>query len=871
TYSDSCAGTTLTEYGINGASYITAAYNCELYENAGTNYCSANRYYKREWGCSSSPGYCNDAAVADTGIGTNADGDAMDSQCGDSLCDNANGVYDSTKTATEAAACADNLDNDCDGLKDGADSDCAITLTLTPNPSYVSSAVTATVSGNIAGAVTIKDYLGCASGTVICSGNGCTFTSPSAANSYGYYACTPTQSISATLTTIITPHCSASASHAGSDTGTGNYAHTYSVVWSVENCAAKTSLDTDGSSAGYTTAGQLIDYLTCSSGACTSTTYSDSCAGTTLTEYGINGASYITAAYNCELYENAGTNYCSANRYYKREWGCSGTPGLCNDAAVADTLAGTNADGDTMDSQCGDSLCDNANGVYDNTKQAAESSCADGLDNDCDGLIDVNDLDCKLSLSPNPAEPVNVITASIPQAAPYPISIRDYRGCSYAGADGILCSFTSPAKSCTFSAPTTGGTFGYYSCTGTTQLDNKILTVNNQSHCALPLNHAFNDAGAGLNGHGYNSSINAWYRITKETTCDDTLDNDCDGLTDCLDLDCNGQQGCCTTITRDCKLYTSTTLGGQTVPAKDIFAAAHRIFFTSGNDFKSITNGYTSTTLNAIASQIEGSNYYQCAPNFNDQSCCASESSCVFNGVCYPDNFKGDIDNDGIAERCVAHSPGQWIEEFETDCANSVDDDLDGNTDCGDTDCNGVINGTVLDKNTQQHVDLADVQAKQSLQVIGSDATDTLGAYSISLNCGTYDLAVSHPSYAIQTKSGLALLGRQKLTQDFNMIVGTSCESDCTYVFDDIVHAECDGINGCSFSDPISRIACDKSKVGWLRDYNSTHYVLCPSGSPQPKVDIQASVNCASGTLIKSTSIVTYKGEPVKLVVVTCG
>ncbi|HLC49821.1 MAG TPA: carboxypeptidase-like regulatory domain-containing protein, partial [Candidatus Nanoarchaeia archaeon] len=227
---------------------------------------------------------------------------------------------------------------------------------------------------------------------------------------------------------------------------------------------------------------------------------------------------------------------------------------------------------------------------------------------------------------------------------------------------------------------------------------------------------------------------------------------------------------------------------------------------------------------------------------------------------------------DGVIEKCIAHSPGDWIEEFETDCANSIDDDFDGQTDCGDSDCNGIINGTVRDKLTLQPVDLAEAQAKQSLQIIGSDTTDNLGVYSISnINCGTYDIAVSHPNYATQTKAALILQGRGSITQDFNMTIGTSCESDCTYVSDDLVHAECDGINGCSFSDSISKAACDKSKVGWLRDYNSTHYIVCPSGSPQPKVDIQASVNCASGTLIKSTSIVTYKGEPVKLVVVTCG
>ena len=56
--------------------------------------------------------------------GTDADQDGVDLQCGDSLCDNSPGIRDSTKTATETA-CSDELDNDCDGKADSADSDCA--------------------------------------------------------------------------------------------------------------------------------------------------------------------------------------------------------------------------------------------------------------------------------------------------------------------------------------------------------------------------------------------------------------------------------------------------------------------------------------------------------------------------------------------------------------------------------------------------------------------------------------------------------------------------------------------------------------------------------------------------------------------------
>ena len=141
----------------------------------------------------------------------------------------------------------------------------------------------------------------------------------------------------------------------------------------------------------------------------------------------------------------------------------------------------------------------------------------------------------------------------------------------------------------------------------------------------------------------------------------------------------------------------------------------------------------------------------------------------------------------------------------------------------------------------------------------------------MSINCGTYNLVASHPDYAAQTKSNLNVQARQQTTADFNLVLGTSCESDCTYAIDNLVHAACDGINGCTFYDDIAKAACDLSQPGWVRDYSSTHYVVCASGSPQQKTEIQASVSCSGGTIVKMTRIVVYNGKPVRLVVAMCG
>ena len=139
-----------------------------------------------------------------------------------------------------------------------------------------------------------------------------------------------------------------------------------------------------------------------------------------------------------------------------------------------------------------------------------------------------------------------------------------------------------------------------------------------------------------------------------------------------------------------------------------------------------------------------------------------------------------------------------------------------------------------------------------------------------TLNCGSYTLTASHSQYVPQTKN-IEILPNQQSTVDFQLVLGTSCEQDCTFAADDIVHASCEGKNGCTFYDAIAKAACDNSQPGWARDYDADNYVICASGAPQPKVEIRADVTCAKGTLVKITRIVLYNGKPVKLVVATCG
>ena len=271
-----------------------------------------------------------------------------------------------------------------------------------------------------------------------------------------------------------------------------------------------------------------------------------------------------------------------------------------------------------------------------------------------------------------------------------------------------------------------------------------------------------------------------------------------------------------------------------------------------------------------IKDRISEENYFACPPNPSDSSCCMNPSSCVSNGVCFPDGAIMRLTGDPMNMKCVAHSPGQWVPDFETDCSNVIDDDLDGLVDCADPDCNGNLNGIVLNDESKG-VPSATINVKNGQSVVQNAVTGQDGTYTTSTNCGFYNVVASHASYVPQTKSNILIPARGDASANFSLIIGTSCESDCTFNSDNLIHESCDGINGCYFFDSTSRAACDLAQPGWIRNYDSGNYVVCPSGSPQPKVEVQATISCTSGTLVKVTRIVIYNGKPVKLIVATCG
>ncbi len=111
----------------------------------------------------------------------------------------------------------------------------------------------------------------------------------------------------------------------------------------------------------------------------------------------------------------------------------------------------------------------------------------------------------------------------------------------------------------------------------------------------------------------------------------------------------------------------------------------------------------------------------------------------------------------------------------------------------------------------------------------------------------------------------------------------TECLPDCSKRYDivPLCHAECDGINGCSFSSERSKEVCTSLSplnlfnpaVGSVEVYNATEnlLVVCCSGNPYRKQLDKKIIRPELPTrnFVRTTRIVFLRGELVRMVVTT--
>ncbi|MFH0867724.1 MAG: carboxypeptidase-like regulatory domain-containing protein [Candidatus Woesearchaeota archaeon] len=282
-----------------------------------------------------------------------------------------------------------------------------------------------------------------------------------------------------------------------------------------------------------------------------------------------------------------------------------------------------------------------------------------------------------------------------------------------------------------------------------------------------------------------------------------------------------------------------------------------------GTRFFDYINPLTGEMGIGIATPSDSGEYWPDIPQGGGDDGGGDEEPC---GPCSP----GDIRCSG-SDYQVCSPSCQWVTQpnpAEADCSDSVDNDCDTMIDCKDSDCAGSIQGNVKDTEDNK-IDDSRIDA---LGIKGySEYSNPSGNYKISYTlCGAYKITASASGYVSETKS-ITLAPKENLkNMDFTLISSTTCKDDCTYAGDDLIHKECDGINGCEFCDETTKQICNLAQPGWIREYDTTREVECAEGCPQPKTDVKATVTCEGQNIIKLTKVITYKGKLTKLVVVTC-
>ena len=334
-----------------------------------------------------------------------------------------------------------------------------------------------------------------------------------------------------------------------------------------------------------------------------------------------------------------------------------------------------------------------------------ESSCSDGIDNDCDGLTDMDDQDC--------AAPSEVCDNGVDDNGNGLIDCADAQcdgftdGACNTGSSGICAAGTNVCRNggqvCVQNQQAgTEGPLGSETCSDGLDNDCNGLTDASDPECT-PLSeicdNGTDDDGDGLvdcadpNCDGFtggtcdtgNTGICSAGTTTcrqlqefcdqseqagsegpfTSMTCDDGLDNDCDGLTDANDLDCTPLQEVCDNGTDD-----------------------------NGNGLTDCQDP-----------QCNGITFGACDTG-SPGICSAGTLTCngsAIGPVCTQDQvtategpFGSATCDDGLDNDCDGYTDigdDDCYEPLVEICDNGVDDTGNGLVDCADPDCDGFIGG----------------------------------------------------------------------------------------------------------------------------------------------------------------------------------
>jgi len=274
-------------------------------------------------------------------------------------------------------------------------------------------------------------------------------------------------------------------------------------------------------------------------------------------------------------------------------------------------------------------------------------ACSDGIDEDCDGLTDCADPDCKkycgINIENTQCNPIFGCGGSI-------VDGQDYR-CTNVNIDGndqgwTWKKFGNPACN--------SGTRGWTSACGEGsdyriwRCDGSDWVEQFSSNCPYTCISALYCYGSNKVAHPEyqcsNSGDACCEFLSNNEICNNDIDDDGDGLVDLDDGDC-----CNECIASG---YEFDTTGGSCIGSKDFGWHGTSVQYCCGDD----GNEYH-TTRSCLNNEA-------CNTNPSDDSCCSEFGQCVYNYVCFGTlNWHTFGSGNDQRKYCYFGNPnGQWID-----------------------------------------------------------------------------------------------------------------------------------------------------------------------------------------------------------------